>query len=578
MSSVQESEVRKQLEKILAHDLFARAQRMGRFLRFTVEQTLQGKGSELKEYLIGVEVFDRDESYDSRIDPIVRVEARRLRGKLQAYYEKDGQNDPVLISFNAGSYAPVIRSHQLTVQAPARGVAVLPFANLSASPEHNYFSDGLTEELIHTLTTVQDIRVVAWNSATQLRGAAQDLAAVRRQFQVAYVLTGSVRIGTSLRVRAQLIDTQTGAYLWSETFDRQMQDILTIQEEIARAIVRTLHARLATLTRGSARLTSHDYYLKGRYHWHRRTPDDLTRSATYFEAAIEADPHSALAHSGLADAWTLLADYGVARPAVAIPQAKSAAMRAIELNPGLADPYPALALIRSHYDGKWNEAEQLYRKAIELNPGFATAHHRLGVVCLALLGRFDEGMEALENAIRLDPLSSILYEGRAMLSLFQRNYEEALQRYQAVLENDPNHYRAYTGLGRVYSLMKRYNDARAMLEKGRALAGDVPNILSALGEVFALSGNEAEARGILATLHSQARDRYITPTCFAIVHLGLGEKEEALNWLEKGREQRDMRLAVLNVHPIYDSLRDHPRFNAILDGLGFSRVVRLPAP
>jgi adenylate cyclase len=271
------------LEKILAHQLFSRSGRMVRFLRLTVERALAGQADELKEYLLGVEVFDRKSSYDPRVDPIVRVEARRLRAKLKAYYEGDGRADAVLIEFVSGGYAP-----RLTLRDPPRGaagaplrqaagvitVAVLPFADLGGKPENQYFSDGLTEELIHALTKVPGMRVVAWNTAAQLRDRQQDFRSIRDQLQVGTVLTGSVRIsGPSLRVRAQLIDTASGVYPWSETFDRTMQDVFAIQEEIARAIVRTLRLQFAgggegaLLARSRSSIGSYDYYLRGRYHW-----------------------------------------------------------------------------------------------------------------------------------------------------------------------------------------------------------------------------------------------------------------------------------------------------------------------
>ena len=225
-------------------------------------------------------------------------------------------------------------------------MAVLPFANLSACSDHDYFSDGLTEELIHALTKVSGMKVVAWSSAARLRGVEQDVLEARRRLQVANVLTGSVRIsGSRLRVRAQLIETETGVYLWSETFDRQMQDVFAIQEEIARNIVRTLRIQLAggpekaPLAGSPTSVSSYVYYLKGRYHWHRRTPADLARSIQYFQAAIEADPASALAHAGLADAYTLDVEYGLTHPADGIPRAKAAAERAIELDPLLAEAY-----------------------------------------------------------------------------------------------------------------------------------------------------------------------------------------------------------------------------------------------
>ena len=552
---------------------------MVRFLRLAVERTLEGKADELKEYLIGVEVFDRPSSYDPRVDPIVRVEARRLRSKLKAYYAGDGNNDPVRIEFRTGSYAPQIRmlgDGSAASRPDIHTIAVLPFANLSASAENDYFSDGLTEELIHALTRLRGMRVVAWNSAARLRGVEQDIQEVRRQLQVANVLTGSVRIaGPSLRVRAQLIDIATGVYLWSETFDRPMQDVFAIQEEIARNIVRTLRLQLssgaeaALLARPHTSVSSYDYYLKGRYHLHRRTPDDLARGLQYFEAAVAVDPDSALAHAGLADAYVLLVDYGLLHPTKGVPKVRAAATRAIELDPTLADAYPSLAVIRAHWDREWQDAEDLYRKAIGLNPGCATAHHWLATDFLAVVGRLDEGELELEIALQLDPLSSIIHEGRASFSIWRRQYDEAVRRYCEIREFDPTFYKAYTGLGRVYALQGKYTDALAMLEKGRALAGDVPNILGAMGEIFALSGDTASARRILAELTARALDSYVPSTCFARVHSGLGEVERALDWLEKGCEQRELPMAMLKIHPVYDPLRDEPRFRAVVERMRF---------
>jgi serine/threonine-protein kinase len=260
-TAFQHPAIRQQLEKILAHGLFARSDRMGRFLRVAVQWTLEGKAAELKEYLLGVEVFDRKASYDPRVDPIVRVEARRLRSKLKAYYEGDGRADAIVIEFFKGSYAPQIRARTQAPPPPEAArpvpgivtIAVLPLVNLSADPDNEYFSDGLTEELIHALTKLPGMRVVAWTTAARMRGRQEEIGAIRQQLQVGTVLTGSVRIaGPSLRVRSQLIDSETGVYLWSETFDRQMQDVFAIQEEIARAIVRTLRVQLAALVSSAA--------------------------------------------------------------------------------------------------------------------------------------------------------------------------------------------------------------------------------------------------------------------------------------------------------------------------------------
>ena len=573
-------EVREQVEKILAHALFTRSERMGRFLRLAVGRSLEGRAGDLKEYLIGVEVFDRKESYDPRVDPIVRVEARRLRSKLKAYYAGDGSGDAVRIEFVPGSYAPQIRfADEGQARPPAAPgppadpmtVAVLPFADLSSSPGHEYFSDGLTEELIHALTKVPAMRVVAWNTAAQMRGWQQDLGAIRDRLHAGVALTGSVRIaGASLRVRAQLIDTETGVYLWSEAFDRTMQDVFAIQEDIAQAIVRTLRVQLragpgeAPLARGRSSIGSYDLYLQGRYRWHKRTPEDLAGSVELFQSAIAADPNSALAYSGLADAYAVQVDYGLVSPAEGMPLAKSAASRAVELDPELAEAYTSLALIRSVYELEWDEAEKLYRRAMALNPGYATAHHWYAIDFCAMRGRFAEAEANLGIAGQLDPLSNIIREGCAFLRLLQRDYEGAVRGYRELIESSPAFYKAYTSLGRAYIQQGRFLDAIAMLEKGRTMAGDIPSILGAMGQVYALAGEASRAREVIGTIAELARRMYVPATVFAIVYIGLGEYEGALDWLELGYERRDTPLVALKVHPIYDPLRGLARFEALL--------------
>lgn len=579
LSALQHSAIRRQLEKITAHGLFARSDRMARFLRLALDRKLAGKEGELKEYLIGVEVFDRPDTYDPRVDPIVRVEARRLRTKLKTYYDTDGRHDPIVIHFATGSYAPEIRFREdppAIPEAAPRTVAVLPFSNLSRSAENDYFSDGLTEELIHALTKFSGMRVVAWNSAARMRGTEEDVREVRRQLHVANVLTGSVRIaGQSLRVRVQLIDTATGVYLWSETFDRQMQDVFAIQEEIARAIVRTLRVQLeagAETELGGRRptsITSYEFYLKGRYHLHRRTPDELRRALEYFQAAVESDGSSGLAYAGLADAYCLNVDYGLLHPADGIPKIRAAANRAIEIDAALAEAYPSLAVIRAQRDREWDDAERLYRKAIALNPGYATAHHWLATDYLAPLGRFEEATDEIETALELDPLSSIIHEGRASFCTLQRRYEEAVRRYRELVEFDPSFYKGYTGMGRAYAQLGNFTEARAMFEKGRALAGDVPNILSAIGQILAATDDTQGAREFLAQLTARAHESYVPSTCFARIHLSLGEISRALEWLETGCEQHDLTMVMLKVHPIYDPLRQQPRFQAILQRMRF---------
>jgi serine/threonine-protein kinase len=354
-----------------------------------------------------------------------------------------------------------------------------------------------------------------------------------------------------------------------------MQDVFAIQEEIALAIVRTLRVQLtgegegALVARGRSSIGAYDYYLKGRYYWHRRSPDDLRRSIEYFEAAIAADREYAPAFAGLADAYTLLVDYGLLHPAEGMPKAKAAAERAIELDPGLGEAYASLALIRSHYDWEWQDSLSLYRRAIELNPGYATARHWLGIDWYALNGRFEEARAQMDLALQLDPLSGIIREGEAFLYLLEGRQEEAVRSCLELIHDDPTFYKGYTSLGRAYAQEGKYLEAICMLEKGRALAGDVPNILAAMGQVYAAGGETDRAREILRQLEEMRAQSHVPSTAFAVVHLGLGEPERALDWLENACRQRESSLTSINVHPIYNPLREEPRFQELLRKMGF---------
>ncbi|HVX66599.1 MAG TPA: tetratricopeptide repeat protein [Bryobacteraceae bacterium] len=557
---------------------------MRRFLRFVVEQTLEGRGGELKEYLLGLEIFDRDEKFDPRIDPIVRVEARRLRAKLKTYYETDGRDETLRIELPTGSYVPRFGSRAAAAEpeavaaaAPAGGIAVLPFANLSREPDSEYFSDGLTEELIHALTKVDGLRVVAWNSAAKLRDRQDDITQIGRELKVAAVLMGSIRTsGGRLRVMARLIEVASGSFLWSETFDRQMEDLFAIQEEISRAIVNTLRIRLIgprsarSGVRGRSNLEAYTLYLKGRFHWNKRTREGLERAIRYFREAVALDPSLAAGHAGLADAYTLMTEHGLARPREAMPEAKAEALEALRLDPALADAHASLALIISLHEWNWVQAGEHYRRALELNPGYLTAHHWYACDYLAILGRFDEALAETALAIELDPLSAVISESRAFILMMARRPEEALEQGRRAAELDPYFYRAYTGPGRTFIQMGRYDEAIAMLERGRSLAGDLPVILGALGQAHGLRGNRAAARALLAQLSRTAAAGYVPATCFALIHLGLGEKDRALAWLEAGCDRHELSLSGLKMHPAYDGLRAEPRFAELVRRIGLA--------
>ncbi|MCU1335582.1 MAG: repeat-containing protein [Bryobacterales bacterium] len=569
-------QVRSQVEKVLASPIFVRSERISRFLRFAVEHALAG--SPTKEYLVGVEVFDRAADYDPRVDPIVRVEARRLRAKLKTYYGSEKDTDQVVIEFPKGAYTPIFRLRDVTARPDPSGptaMAVLPFANLSPASEDDYFSDGLAEELILLLTRVEGLRVVAWSSASQFRGREQELSSIRENLKAGVILRGSVRrAGGRVRATAQLIDTATGSYLWSEAFDRSLSDVVSIQQEIARAIVETLRLAWRPAQRPpqvpkKLNLECYNLCLQARFNGNRRTPEGLLKSVTCYEQAIEKDPESAVAYAGLADSYSLLSDYGIMHPRDAMPHAAAAAQKALELDPGSAEALSALAFIRSLFDWKWTEAEALYVRAIAINPSYSRARHWFGVDALALLGRFDEAEAQVQAARESDPLSLILHEGIAYIRLLRRDYDGANQEIRHLTDLDPAFYKAYTAQGRVFSLTGKYHDAIAMFEKAITIAGDLPSIIAALGQTLALAGERRRALECLDQLNEMARGRHLASSCFAILYLGLGDVEMSLTWLERACDQHESQIAAVKVHPIYDSLRSEPRFHQILRRVGF---------
>ncbi|MEO8052650.1 MAG: tetratricopeptide repeat protein [Acidobacteriota bacterium] len=581
-------EIRAHLEKLLAGRLFARSLRLCRFLRFSVEESLAGKGGRLKEQIIGMEVFDRKSDYDPRIDPIVRVEARRLRAKLKAYYASAGRGDSIMIGLPKGAYLPFFKVRAAAAlgsrtalvassgvaAAPRKSIAVLPFVNLMQGPDDDYFSDGLTEELIHLLTRIPRLRVVAWSSASKLRGREADLAGIRRQLRVGTVLRGSVRRTLErVRVTAQLIDSASGDYLWSETYDRRLENVFEIQGEMARAIVQALRLKLTGLpqaepTRRAPNVACYSLCLQGRFHANKRTVDGLNKSVDRFEEAILADESCVEAYAGLADAYSLLADYGLMSPAEAFPKARAAAERALELDPQSAEANVSLAFVRSLFEWRWEEAEVLYRTAIAANPGYSRARHWFGLDYLGLLGRCQEALAEVRAAYNLDPLSMIIREGVGYMHMICRDYPRAVAVYRELTDMDPDFYKGHSSLGRVLSLMGKYDLAIEALDRARRLGGEVPSILAAQGEVLARAGRMEEAHGLLHELTALSKTRWVPASCFAILHLGLGDYPTVLTYLEAATDQREMPVTALKVHPLYDPLLSEPRFQRLLQRIG----------
>jgi TolB-like protein/Flp pilus assembly protein TadD len=560
-----------------------------------VEHVLAGTAGQLKEYLIGTVVFDRRSDYDPRVDPIVRVEARRLRKRLKAYYSAEGQSDTIEISIPTGSYVPVLSGRspvpaqgEQALQAQSSGLmqpgmtglAVLPFANLNADRDEDFFSDGLAEEVLRLLAGVHGLRVVAWHSASQLRGRDHDYQAIHQQLKVEHILRGSVRrAGDRVRVTTHLVNAANGSIQWSDVFDRDMPDVLSLQETIAQSIVEALKLNLALRQAGAGPGVSRSYSeshrlcLMGRFELNKRTPAGLRKAVEYFDQASALEPDNALAHAQSANACTLLCQYSIVRPIELMHRAKASALRALSIDEGLVEAHTALAMITAFYEWNWCEAEALFRRAINLNPNHAEARLWLGSDVLGLQGKMAEGLEQVRLALHLDPLSLPVRESQGYFLMLMRDFEAALAFHQESIQLTPESHRGYTGSGRVLALMGRYDEAIANFRQARVLTPDLPAMIGAMGQVLGEAGHEEEARACIKDLELLAPARFVPCTAFALIHLGLGEKDRALSYLEQGCRQREFSVATLKVHPIFDRLRGEPRAERLIARMNLLRNI-----
>jgi serine/threonine protein kinase/tetratricopeptide (TPR) repeat protein len=463
----------------------------------------------------------------------------------------------------------------VTLRPDLPSVAVLSFADMSPSKDQEFFCDGMAEELINALTQISGLRVAARTSAFQFKGKARDVRLIGDALNVATVLDGSVRkAGNQLRVTVELIGSSDGYQLWSERFDGNLEDIFAVQEQIANSVVATLKGRLAVPTTVPAaaqrrrNLEAYGFYLEGRYHWNKRTEDELKKSVACFERAIERDPGYAEAYAAMADAYVTLGTYG-ARPASdMMPRAKAALDRALEIDAELAEAYACRGCVRSVYDWTWADAEDDYRKAIALQPAYPTAHHWYGINHLVPMARFEEATGELRRALEVDPLALAVRTSLGMTAYFAGQYDAAVRELLKTIELEDHFAMARIFLGATYTEQRRFPEAREELEAAIRLSGRTPEILAALGYLHGLSGDAEGARRVLDDLKRLSGERYVSPARLAQVHIGLNERTEALDRLEEARAERAADLAWLGVRPVFASLRAEPRFQALLRDVG----------
>jgi TolB-like protein/DNA-binding winged helix-turn-helix (wHTH) protein/tetratricopeptide (TPR) repeat protein len=455
-----------------------------------------------------------------------------------------------------------------------RSLAVLPLENLSADASQSYFADGMTDELITDLAQISALRVISRTSVMVYKGARKPLPQIARELNVDAVVEGTVlRSGDQVRITAQLIEASTDKHLWSQSYEGELRDTLALQNTVARAIADQIRINLTP--QEQAALTNvkvvnpqaYESYLKGRYFWNKRTADGLRVALAYFNQAIEEDPKYAQANSGLADTYALLGDwqYAVMTPREAFPKAKAAAIKALELDSALGEAHNSLAFVLDGFDWDFDAAGKEFRRAIELNPGYATAHHWYAWH-LSLLGRYDEAIAEMRKAENLDPLSLIINADLAELLVLAHSYDESIQQSRKTIEMDPNFALAHNQLAQAYLQKHMYAEAVAELQKAVQLSTGSPTCIANLARAYVLSGKRSEAEKLLSDLRKRSNPGYSNASEIAIIYASLGNTDQAMDWLEKGYEER-FNPGVL-LRPGFDPLRSDSRFQNLVHRIG----------
>jgi TolB-like protein/DNA-binding winged helix-turn-helix (wHTH) protein/Tfp pilus assembly protein PilF len=469
-----------------------------------------------------------------------------------------------------------------TRPGPRLTLAVLPFDNLSNEADQEYLSDGLTEEMITQLARLDPtrLRVTARSSTWKYKRADRDLRRLRQELGADYVLEGSVRrAGERVRVTAQLVQVVDQTHIWAETYEREMRDVLVLESEVARSVARAIAITLAP--EAEARLArarpvrpeSYQDYLRGRYFWNRRTEAALRQALGYFQQAVAADPGYAPAYSGLADCYSSLGASSVVGglpPRQAMPEAKAAALKALEIDGSLAEAHTSLAIVHLLYDWDLAASEKEFKRALDLDPDYTAAHHWYSH-CLLPLGRTEESLAESRRALELEPLNLVINIHLGWHYLYARQYDEAIEQYRRTLELDPGFPQAKRYAAWAFLQKGRHADAIAALQAVLSALGRKPEVEAELGHALAVAGRRAEARTVLEGLTQLSSSRYVSPYSVALVHAGLGDRDQALAWLDKAYAERSDYMPYLGLEPMLDSLRSDPRFDALVRRVGVPR-------
>lgn len=455
-----------------------------------------------------------------------------------------------------------------------QSLVVLPLENFSKDPEEEYFTDGMTDQLITNLAQIGALRVISRTSAMRYKGTKKPLQEIARELHVDAVVEGAVMwVGGRVRISAQLIEAPTDHHLWAASYERDLRDVLSMQEEVTRAIVSEIRVKLTA--QEQARLANrhpinpeaYKLYLKGRYHWNKRSLEGFQKAIEYFHLAAAKDPAYALAYVGLADTYTYFSFFDVVPPREAMPKAKAAAARALEIDNRLGEAHVSLGYVSYMYDWDWPAAGKHFEQALTLNPAYSRAH-TFYPFYLSSLGRSEEALAVAKYSLDLDPASPAVSHSLAVQLYLARQFDNAIAQVHKTLELDPNFAISYELLGEVYVSRGMYRESLSELEKYSALSRGRAMSLALLGYAHARLGERSQALGVLRQLEAASKQSYTPPFSFAVVYAGLGEKDQAFAWLEKAYGERTSRLGYFKVEPLWDPLRTDPRFADLVRRIG----------
>jgi TolB-like protein/Tfp pilus assembly protein PilF len=581
-ANVSEEKLLKHLDRVLTSKSFEGVDRLKRFLSFIVNETLAGHGDQLKEFTVGESVFDKKADFDPRSDPIVRVQAGRLRARLTRYQLEEGENDEVIIELPKGRYVPVFRNREASL--PKRSITavllerntvlVVPFESQSSDPELAFLCKRLTQDVTHAVTQVEGLIVNACGE----RGLASvlDHAVAGIQPFAAILIFGSVQHrGNQLRVTVQLIEGSNGKYLWSHTIDRMAtDDSCALQDEIAQLIADKLREGFSEQgwkrrdEQARKNLAANNLYLQGRYQLEQRTEESLSLAVSLFKKAIAEDSQFARAHAGLADAYELLGHYGVLAPVEVWTKAPASAGLAVLLDDSCAESHISLAHVRSTQDWDWEGSENEFRRALDLDPRNPTAHHWYAVSCLAPFGRLDEALDSMQVARALAPLSCIIACDCARVHYYRGEYDFALEQCEQAIELNPYFSQAYWMTGFIREQHREFEKAEEAFRRALELWPRSRRSKSGLARVFASIGKQSEALQLLGELQQLSEVCYVSPWEIASIHFALGNEELGFEWLKRAFKDRSFELISIKVDPHFERLKANPVFNSLENQLG----------